>query len=161
VTPVTARTAAAVRPDRLEADLARLASLDQTSLSRRWRMVFGRAAPEHLSRPLLHRMLAYRVQADALGDLDRDTIRMLARLGSGQGGNIPPPESPGTKPGTLLVREWQGVLQRVMMMEQGFAWNGETYDSLTKVAFAITGTAWNGPRFFGLRQKKSTTGARP
>jgi hypothetical protein len=155
------RTATAAKPDRIEADLARLASLDHASLKRRWRMVFGRAAPEHLSRPLLHRILAYRVQADALGDLDRDTIRMLTRLGSGEGGDIPLPESRGTKPGTLLVREWQGSLQRVMVMEQGFAWNGETYDSLTKVAFAITGTAWNGPRFFGLRQKASASGTRP
>jgi hypothetical protein len=157
---VAARTEAAARPDRVDADLARLASLDQTSLKRRWRTVFGRAAPEHLTRQLLHRILAYCVQADALGDLDRDTIRLLARLGSGEGGEIPLPDTRGTKPGTLLVREWKGVLQRVMVMERGFAWNGETYDSLTKVAFAITGTAWNGPRFFGLRQKPSASGAR-
>ena len=56
------------------------------------------------------------------------------------------------KPGTLLVREWQGALQRVMALDQGFAWNGATYASLSEVARAITGTNWNGPRFFGLRQ---------
>ena len=64
---------------------------------------------------------------------------------------IPLPELRGTKPGTLLVREWEGSLQRVMVLEQGFAWNGSTYDSLSQVARAITGTNWNGPRFFGLR----------
>lgn len=56
-------------------------------------------------------------------------------------------------PGTVLVREWDRRSQRVMVMTDGFAWNGQTYDSLSKVAFAITGTKWNGPRFFGLRDK--------
>ena len=57
-------------------------------------------------------------------------------------------------PGTVLVREWDRQSQRVMVMTNGFAWNGQTYDSLSKVAFAITGTKWNGPRFFGLRDKE-------
>jgi Protein of unknown function (DUF2924) len=57
-------------------------------------------------------------------------------------------------PGTVLVREWDRRSQRVMVMADGFAWNGETYDSLSKVAFAITGTKWSGPRFFGLRDKE-------
>jgi hypothetical protein len=58
------------------------------------------------------------------------------------------------RPGTVLVREWDRRSQRVMVMPDGFAWNGQTYDSLSKVAFAITGTKWNGPRFFGLRDKE-------
>ena len=129
--------------------------MDAASLRRRWRMVFGHPAPEQIPRSLLHRALAYRIQADVLGDLDRDTIRMLDRLArDGRGGAvIPLPELRGTKPGTLLVREWEGVLHRVMVLEQGFAWNGQTYDSLSKVARAITGTNWNGPRFFGLRDR--------
>src|SRR6476620_2169478 len=57
-------------------------------------------------------------------------------------------------PGTVLVREWDRQSQRVMVMADGFAWNGRTYDSLSKVAFAITGTRWNGPRFFGLRDRE-------
>ena len=55
----------------------------------------------------------------------------------------------------MLVREWNQQSQRVMVLAGGFAWNGQTYDSLTKVAFAITGTRWNGPRFFGLRDKRA------
>ena len=58
------------------------------------------------------------------------------------------------RPGTVLVREWDRRLQRVMVLADGFAWSGQTYDSLSKVAFAITGTKWNGPRFFGLRDKE-------
>ena len=59
-------------------------------------------------------------------------------------------------PGTVLVREWDRQSHRVMVLADGFAWNGQTYDSLSKVALAITGTKWNGPRFFGLRDKKGS-----
>jgi hypothetical protein len=62
-------------------------------------------------------------------------------------------------PGTVLVREWNRHSQRVTVMADGFAWNGQTYDSLSKVAFAITGTKWNGPRFFGLRDKEDRLAA--
>lgn len=138
-------------PERLATELTRLAGQDFTALRGRFRRAFGRAAPAHLSRALLHRVIAYRVQADALGDLDRETARALDRLGAGTEAAIAMPERPGTKPGTLIVREWEGTLQRVMVLERGFAWNGQTYDSLSGVARAITGTNWNGPRFFGLR----------
>ena len=147
--------------DRLEAELQRLESLDVAGLRRRWRKVFGRPGPEHLGRGHLHRALAYRVQADALGDLDRETARMLDRLvGRDSAPAVPPTEVPGTKPGTLLVREWEGALHRVMVLEKGFAWNGVTYDSLSAVAYAITGTRWNGPRFFGLRGTTKAPGQR-
>jgi Protein of unknown function (DUF2924) len=64
------------------------------------------------------------------------------------------------KPGTLLTREWEGHLQQVMVVVDGFSWNGKTYPSLSKLAFAITGSRWNGPRFFGLRDKLASE-ARP
>ena len=66
-----------------------------------------------------------------------------------------------TKPGALLVREWNGKLQRVMVLEEGFAWNGETYGSLSQIAKAMTGTSWNGHRFFGLRTAKCKRSAAP
>jgi hypothetical protein len=59
------------------------------------------------------------------------------------------------RPGTMLAREWNGRMQRVAVLADGFAWNGKTYPSLSKIAQAITGTRWNGPRFFGLRDKPS------
>src|SRR5215207_6982684 len=136
----------------VEAELIRLASADTTSLARRWRVLFGRPAPD-LPRALLQRILVYRVQADAAGDLHPATIKLLDRLGRGEISEIPVPELRAVKPGTLLVREWNGTLQRVMVLESGFAWNGGTYESLSKVARAITGTNWNGPRFFGLRDR--------
>ncbi|GJD97886.1 DUF2924 domain-containing protein [Methylobacterium iners] len=143
--------------DRLSADLARLAMLDPAGLQRRWRMVFGRSAPEHLSRALMHRVLAYRLQVDRHGDLSPATTRLLDRLRPDSPAEVlPPPDQPGTKPGTLLVREWKGELHRVMVLDPGFAWQGTTYDSLSRVAQAITGTKWNGPRFFGLRERPSS-----
>lgn len=147
----------ASKGDRLEEELDLIAASDLSALRRRWRSLFKGPVPENLSRSLLQRIIAYRVQANALCDLDRETGKALDRLACDAGAAIPLPERPGTKPGTLLVREWNGALQRVMVLERGFAWNGQTFDSLSKVARAITGTNWNGPRFFGLRQKTVST----
>jgi Protein of unknown function (DUF2924) len=141
--------------DAVEVEIARLRDLDLPGLRARWRTMFRRTAPDHLPRRLLFRVLAYRLQTERFGDLDKDTQRFLDRVASGAqaGGEIKPvdhhPRS-GLQPGTILDREWNGALQRVMVLDQGFAWNGTTYRSLTEVAFAITGTRWSGPRFFGL-----------
>ena len=140
--------------DGLGAEIGGLRDLDLAILRRRWRVVFGKKAPEHLPRSLLVRVLAYRIQARALGDLDRETVRLLDRLAKEKDAPATFPERATIKPGTLLVREWEGTLQRVMVLEEGFAWNGATYRSLSELARAITGTNWNGPRFFGLRDRK-------
>ncbi|GJE61102.1 hypothetical protein MPOCJGCO_3223 [Methylobacterium trifolii] len=98
--------------------------------------------------------MAYRIQAEALGDLARATVQALARLAADpDGAAVPPlPELPAIKPGTRLVREWEGELHSVTVLEAGFAWQGQHYDSLSALARAITGKAWNGPRFFRLRK---------
>lgn len=146
-------------PDRktIDVEVARLRDLDVVALRARWHTLFRRRPPLHLPRHLLSRVLAYRLQADHLGDLDAESQRLLGRSGS--------PEKAGQRavdlgrpnadlrPGTVLGREWNGHMQRVAVLADGFAWNGKTYPSLSKVAFAITGTRWNGPRFFGLREK--------
>jgi hypothetical protein len=92
-----------------------------------------------------------------LGDLDRDTQRFLDQVATGtRNGDERPAKRDrrhGLRPGTVLVREWDGKPQRVMVLDQGFAWNGTTYRSLTEIAFAMTGTRWSGPRFFGLRTR--------
>ena len=145
---------------RLADALARLDASDATTLEKDWRRAFGRPTPTGLSRTLLVRALAYKLQAEALGDLDRDTARALDRM-AGQGAEVevmPLPDTRGSQRGTVLVREWQGTLQSVMVMEDGYAWNGVAYRSLSEVARAITGTRWNGPRFFGLRAAKEKPG---
>ena len=150
----------------LDNDIARLRGLDVGELRARWHTVFRRAAPPHLPRHPLFRILAYRLQADQLGDLDADTRRLLARIGSGSSEGIDRlvadlnRSRTELRPGTLLTREWDGHLQQVMVLAVGFTWNGKTYRSLSKVAFAITGSRWNGPRFFGLRDRPSSE-ARP
>jgi hypothetical protein len=148
-------------PDRasLDNEIARLRGLDVGQLRARWHTVFRRRAPPHLPPHLLFHILAYRLQADRLGDLDADTRRSLDRIGPGSLDETRRlvadlhRSKTELKPGTLLTREWEGHLQRVVVLADGFCWNGKTYPSLSKVAFAITGSRWNGPRFFGLRDK--------
>jgi Protein of unknown function (DUF2924) len=148
-------------PDRgsLDNEIARLRDLDLGELRARWHTVFRRRAPPHLPRHLLFRILAYRLQADRLGDLDVDSRRLLDRIGSGASAETDrliadfKRSRTELRPGTLLTREWDGHLQRVMVVADGYSWNGKTYPSLSKVAFAITGSRWSGPRFFGLRDK--------
>jgi len=146
----------------IENEIAHLRGLDLDGLRARWRSLTGRVASPHLPKTLLLRVLAYRVQAAALGDLDKATARFLDRIAdetrSGQRVDVPVPDRAGLKPGTVLVREWEGTPQRVMVLAEGFAWNGETYASLSKAARAITGTRWNGPCFFGLRDQKGRGG---
>ncbi|NVO17649.1 MAG: DUF2924 domain-containing protein [Rhodoplanes sp.] len=146
-------------PSAVETEVAHLRSLDVEGLRARWHTMMGRRPPPHLPRHLLFRILAYRLQADAFGNLDRNTRRLLDRMGAGPTGEPDPAanhqnrDDARVRPGTILVREWNGALQRVTVLDTGFAWNGATYASLSKVAYAITGTRWNGPRFFGLRAK--------
>ena len=143
----------------LENEIARLRGLDLGDLRARWHTAFRRRAPPHLPRHLLFRILAYRLQADRLGDLDADSRRLLDRIGSESLDRIDRlvadlnRSRTELRPGTLLTREWDGQLQLVMVLADGFSWNGKTYRSLSKVAFAITGARWNGPRFFGLRDR--------
>jgi hypothetical protein len=142
----------------MEDEIAHLRSLDLIGLQCRWQSVMGRPAPEHLPKHLLFGILAYRFQADALGDLDAATFQLLKRAATVQSLNEVLPlvaaqdqRKQAMVPGTVLTREWNGQLHRVMVVEGGFAFEGKTFDSLSRIAFAITGTNWNGPRFFGLR----------
>ena len=148
-----------ISPDRenLDIEIARLRDLDVGELRARWHTVFRRRTPTRLPRHLLFRILAYRLQADGLGELDADTLRLLDRSGSpadvGKFAAEFNQRKANLRPGTILVREWDGQLHQVMVLADGFAWNDKVYASLTKVAFAMTGTRWNGPRFFGLRDR--------
>jgi hypothetical protein len=148
-------------PDRktLDVEIARLRDLDVGELRNCWRTVFRRRPPPHLSRHLMFRVLAYRLQADQLGDLDGECRCLLDSSESpekaGQRAVNLSRHNADLRPGTVLGREWNRRMHRVTVLTDSFAWNGKNYPSLSKVAFAITGTRWNGPKFFGLRDKTS------
>ena len=146
----------------IEDEIVHLRGLDLKGLRARWQSVLQRPPPDYLPRHLLFAIIAYRIQADRFGELDHETRQLLDRTGASESGTAMSArlvtfdqKRTQLTPGTVLVREWDRRSQRVMVMSDGFAWNGQTYDSLSKVAFAITGTRWNGPRFFGLRDKEN------
>jgi hypothetical protein len=138
-------------PAAIEAEIARLRSLALDALRRRWRVVFGRTPPAGLSKDLLGRMMAWRLQEQAFGGLDRESLSFLEGLA--RHGGSPRRQ---LKPGTVLVRDYQGQRHIVTVAADGFDWQGTTYASLSAIARAITGTAWNGPRFFALARPNGT-----
>jgi Protein of unknown function (DUF2924) len=133
-------------PAAIVAEIDRIRSLGMDALRRRWQAVFGRKPPAGLSKDLLGRMIARHIQEQAYGGLDRDSLTFLDSLAR-QGG----PPRRHLKPGTVLVREYQGQRHTVTVGSDGFDWQGTTYPSLSAIARAITGTAWSGPRFFALQ----------
>jgi len=147
------------QPDRksIDIEIAHLRGLDVGDFQSRWHTVFGRRPPPHLPRYLLFRVLAYRLQADHRGDLDGESKRLLdlPPEAAGERAVVMASRTTSLRPGTVLGREWNGRMQRVAVLTDGFDWNGKTYPSLSKVAFAITGTRWSGPRFFGVRDTSS------
>ena len=141
--------------------VANLEGLDLNGLRRQWRAHLGGEPPTHLPRWLLMKVLAYRRQSDGCGDLDTSILWVL-RSGKEDGAAAPfdrrapqTREGVGLKAGALLVRQWKNRLERIMILEEGFARNGQTFGSLSQIAKAMTGTNWNGHRFFGLRQGKT------
>lgn len=155
-------------PKAVQEAIERLSTLDLAELRVQFRNRTGRIAPARISRPLLLRVLAYRIQAELHGDLRPDTRRLLDRIGASgvtpepgvKVAAMPAPSVDRPKPGTVLVREWQGRMQHVTVLADGFAWNGSSYASLSAMASAMTGTKWNGRRFFGLDRQAGERPAR-
>lgn len=131
--------------------LALLPSMDLSALRACWQERYG-PPPALRSASLLRLMLAWRLQAGRSGGLDAGTRRQLRRKGPLQA------EGLALGVGARLRREWQGRIVEVVVTEDGFAWQGHVYPSLSAAATAIAGSRWNGPRFFGLRQKTGRAG---
>jgi hypothetical protein len=140
--------------------LARLAALKAMSvneLKTEWQALFDAPAPNN-SRAFLEFRIAYRIQELAYGGTDRETRRMLDLLADEVEGHskrkhqIIDPRNPVT--GTRLIREWEGIEHTVTVLKDGFDWQGRKFKSLSAVAREISGTRWNGYRFFGLRERK-------
>ncbi len=137
-----------MRTATLEQEIEQLGMLDLEGLRCFWRERFG-APPSNRSPELLRFMIAWRLQAFVHGGLDRATSRRLERTG--------PVAVEGSQlgVGAIIAREWGGRRHEVTVAGDGFGWNGKSYRSLSAVAKAITGTKWNGPKFFGLREDRS------
>jgi hypothetical protein len=137
----------------VEAELDRLPALLIAKLRARYRELFGTEPPKAFGPDLLRRSIAQQIQEKAYGGLSRETRRLLELLIKGQlakpNGRLDVPRQ--IKAGSELVRTWKTQTHRVMVLADGFAYRGKTFGSLSEIATAITGTRWNGPRFFGLR----------
>lgn len=136
---------------KLEARLAKLETGSREALLPVWREVMKRPLPRRISREMLVRILAWHIQAQAIGGYDASTRRRLKHAAKGR---VTPPASASLKPGARLVREWNGISHTVDIVEGGAIWQGQRYRSLSAVARAITGARWSGPRFFGLVHRK-------
>jgi Protein of unknown function (DUF2924) len=130
----------------IEAGIDRIRSLGLDHLRDLWRKTFASSPPEAFGKDLIVRFLCWHLQAQALGGLDPETVKVLDRLM--RGGK--PGSDRHLKPGTVLVREYRGTRHTVTVVPGGYLWDGDTYPSLSAVARAITGTTWNGHRFFGV-----------
>jgi DUF2924 family protein len=139
--------------------LSRLPELNLGELRQHWRTLYKAEASPHLSRELLVRAVAYRMQEVALGGLRPGRQRQLRQIAQQfkKTGAAAIRAWPELKPGTRLVREWQGRTYDVLVLDDGFSWQGTHHRSLSAIARKITGTAWSGPLFFGLKPNRSAT----
>lgn len=127
----------------IESVIAALESADLDDLRDEWRRRYG-LPPRLRSKTLLRNVLAWRIQADVYGGLDEQTRRLLR--------DERPPREPIVTPGTILKRDWHGTLHEIEAIGDGFLYDGRRWKSLSVIARAITGTRWNGRRFFGLQE---------
>ena len=137
--------------------IAALSELTAQQLRDEWRRL-SRGQPPRLSRDLLIRTIAYRMQELAYGGLSKATQRKLDALirELRVNGTVAVTSDVSLRPGTRLVREWRGRTHTVVVTEEGFEYGGKVLLSLTKIAHAITGAHWSGPRFFGLIRKSAS-----
>ncbi|MBR1155238.1 DUF2924 domain-containing protein [Bradyrhizobium sp. JYMT SZCCT0428] len=143
----------------VEAELGRLTVMPIVDLRKRYRELFRTEPPKAFGPDLLRRSIAHTIQVNTYGDLPLPTRRLLAHMvktaSARPNGRLELPQR--IKPGSELVRTWNRQTYRVTVMADGFVHAGKTYTSLSEIAFAITGTKWNGPRFFGLRSARQET----
>ena len=146
---------AEVANDGVEFEVNRLSTMPIAELRARWRATFKSEPPKAFGPDLLRRILAQKVQEEAYGGLPVVTRKLLNQLiaqSAKRNGKIVVPRR--IKPGSILVREWKGKTHRISVLNEGFAFEGKPYSSLSEVTRLITGARWNGPRFFGLRDGK-------
>jgi hypothetical protein len=141
----------------LSRKLGSLRSLPIKQLKKQWRLLYGSEPPHRVSRELLTRAVAYRIQEQVLGGLKPSTRRLLERLASDARVGKPLTLSscvPPVSAGTVLMRDWQGITHEVQVLDRGVLYKRNRYRSLSEVARLITGSRWSGPLFFGRHSKR-------
>ena len=133
----------------LDAELARIGEMNTEPLRGCWRETFASDPPAAFSKDLMARAICYRLQEEAFGGLSASTARLLRSLVKP---GVEPPRQ--VKVGSVIVREHKGVMHEVLAVPGGFCWQGKTHHSLSTIAKTITGTSWNGPRFFRAQIKE-------
>lgn len=132
-------------------------AMDLQALRDQWEELSGDEAPRAMSKELLRLAVAYKIQEQEFGGLSRRTSLRLRALSNGNSVNISAVSSSQLKPGTKLLREWNGKVHEVSALEDGrYAYAGRVWKSLSEIARQITGVRWSGPRFFGTRERKRT-----
>jgi hypothetical protein len=126
--------------------LRSLVGMKRKDLAKQWTAVFGSPAPRGVRSELLRGALAWRYQVGH--EAETEVAQLICRLRRQAASPVP---SGVLTPGTRLLREWQGQTHHVTVLGVGFEYEGKTYRSLTAISRQITGTAWSGPLFFGLR----------
>jgi hypothetical protein len=150
------------RADEIEAEIAGLDGLATDALRIAWQRLHRATPPTRLSRDLLIRGIAYKVQERAHGGLSPTTARRMHSLVGALGkGDLAPMPAPALKPGARLVREWRGRAHAVIVRDDGFDYDGGHYRSLSEIARQITGSHRSGPMFFGLKQRPSRIAVEP
>jgi len=134
--------------------LAKLKSASFSQLRQQWRTLYGWEPPQRISRELLTRAVAYRIQEQVYGGLKPSTRRLLLRLANEARSGRPLRPEPAAPAGTVLMREWHGITHEVRVLDRGVLYQRKRYRSLSEIAQLITGAHWNGPQFFGLRTKQ-------
>jgi hypothetical protein len=130
--------------------------LDPARIREQWVEATGTPPPRYISRTLLMRMLADRIQVAKYGGISAELKRRLLKIAGAvsKGETVPDLPARKLKPGTVLVRNWQGARHQVMVLDAGFSFDGQTFGSLSEIARRITGTRWSGPTFFGLNARR-------
>ena len=139
----------------LASEIATLVEATSADLKSRWRVLYSTEPPPRISRDLLTRAVAYRIQEKALGGLKPSTRRLLAKVAADASARRPIQVAPAPtlQPGTVLLRNWHGTEHQVIVREHGVEFQGRQYNSLSQVAHRITGSKWSGQLFFGLKAR--------
>ena len=138
----------------MDETIEQLDGMNRHELKAFWAERFGGEAPNSRATDLLRRRIAWRLQKEQLGGLSTETKRRLRDLANDfeKDAQHTPASRPKMQTGTILTREWKGRVHTVQVKPDGYVYNGQHYQGLSKIAREITGTRWSGPLFFGLRK---------